>query len=500
MKNTFLLMTIIVAASAKNVFSFREEIASHPKNYGFDSKQKSEDGEKDDNNRYEVYGGDESSSFADAVEINKDVEYDFMHNTRHDIDYIKCNINAGDVITINCDIYTDIDIFKKVGTSYILYFNESINNSFKIVFDSNSTFYFKVTGPSAYTGPYTFKLTTQTVDVTSMDLNYVQLKFNSTNICSSKLITFSDFANLPTTGYKNGFCGSNNNTQFDLNYYNGSLLLNYATSHDISYILDYHGIFDSNNIATGYDTDDERKRYFYTDYLYDSTPYMVSSFTTTSPYSRRATSFFVDDNIAFSAAHMIYNSENLNECFANNVYLTTSKYPFNVLNEHNIPCVELYFPYGYIYHNLNNSPIDLCRYYDWCIMKVDTSVLPSSYIHSYLGVSYPADLNLTYYNVGYPGYRYVVENGGSMNDIYFDKYSILAGSCGAIYSQNSLSKTYMDITNGPSRGLCLYKDNNNLGVAVGIVSGNNNDGNGNIFSTINKYNYAILSKYLSGVI
>lgn len=87
-----------------------------------------------------------------------------------------------------------------------------------------------------------------------------------------------------------------------------------------------------------------------------------------------------------------------------------------------------------------------------------------------------------------------------MNDIYFDKYSILAGSCGTIYSQNNLIKTYMDITNGHSGGPCLYKDNDNLGVAVGIVSGNNNDGNGNIFSTINKYNFAILSKYLSGVI
>ena len=40
----------------------------------------------------------------------------------------------------------------------------------------------------------------------------------------------------------------------------------------------------------------------------------------------------------------------------------------------------------------------------------------------------------------------------------------------------------------------------NIGVAVGLVSGNNLDGAGNIFSTINEYNYAILSKYLLEVI
>ena len=92
------------------------------------------------------------------------------------------------------------------------------------------------------------------------------------------------------------------------------------------------------------------------------------------------------------------------------------------------------------------------------------------------------------------------ENQYTLTDVHFDRYSILAGSYGSVYTQNNLIKTYIDLTNGHSGGPCLYKDNNDLGVAVGIVSGNNQDGAGNIFSTINEYNYAILSKYLLGVI
>ena len=77
-------------------------------------------------------------------------------------------------------------------------------------------------------------------------------------------------------------------------------------------------------------------------------------------------------------------------------------------------------------------------------------------------------------------------------------YRQLAGTNGSVYQQNGVLKTFMDLAHGHSGGPCLYREIDDIGIAVGVVSGNNGDGSGNIFTPINQYNFEILDAYLRG--
>ena len=449
--------------------------------------------------RYEIYDGDESTSFADATSIQVNTEYDFCHNFRHDIDYFVCNLSLGNVISFNCSEYSDINVYKKVGMNdFVAYFTYSISSSTTILINADGIYGFSVTSPGSYTGYYTFELLCANATINSFDSAYVHLIYDAYGIMSISVINFNDFTNLPSSGSKTGYCGSYGNTPFSFNYSGGQLLSTYANNHGLDYVLSTNGIFNSNNISTGSSDDDERKIFPYTSYLPSSTPFMISSCDYVPSYKNMATAFFVDDEYAFSAAHMVFDPTTT--CFAKNIVLKTSKYPFNYSYSYDIQCVELYFPYAFLYYCSLNTNTNLQRLYDWCVMKLDLSDVQSAYIHSYLGISYPANCLLTYYNIGYPSYDYSIYTNEAYLDTELTRYRIPSGSSGLIYMDNNLIKTYIDLTSGHSGGPCLYKNENDIGFAVGIVSGNDGDGTGNIFTPINKYSFAILNKYLNEVI
>ena len=453
--------------------------------------------------RYIVYGDDESTSISDALLVSKDTDYSFYFNDHNDEDYFKCTMNAGDIITVYCNKPYDLVIYRIKNSSITPYYSSNYNGE-KIVIDSNNTFCFKITGPNNYTGRYSFRISSYNQLSYVNDYSYVNLKFSNGEIYSSLLESFDDLSSLPTTGYKQGYIGNNNNIPFVNDYIGGQYLSSYGQS-ITNYPLDFintgmNGIFNSNYVATGNVSDDDRRVFDYDTYLADAIPFMRSSFSSASNYIRNGTAFFVDNQYAISAAHMAYDPDPTRLLFPSSISLYTAKHPDNydscLLN-----CMELYIPYSFIYYrNHTPSMSELCNYYDWCILKLNTSNIPAGYSHSYLGIQYPYNNNLTYYNMGYPHYTYSESN----NFIEYDdpqriKYNILSGTSGDIYEDNYVLKTYMDITHGHSGGPCLYKDNN-IGIAVGIVSGNHSDGTGNIFSPINKYSFEILSKYIGGEI
>ena len=458
--------------------------------------------EEANNERYIIYPNDESSSFSNAMSINKDVNYDFFFNDHNDVDFFACALSAGDIISIDCAGYLDIDIFKYNGTDYLPYYLEPISNATKIVIEATTTYFFRVTGPYS-TGMYSFKVNSYTTSNYCSINNYVRIHFSNERIVASQLVSFSGFSNLPSSGFKNGYRGAYGGNSFAIDYSGGQSLQNYASYNwNPDYIMNigYNGIFNQNNVATGSPADDDRAVFSYTSYPASAIPYMVSTYLTNSPYENHATSFFVEEEYAFSAAHMVYDPATKH--FADQITLTTSKQPGNTNYVFDIPCVELYLPYPFVYYASNTpSNPNVANYYDWCVMKLDVSIIPANYSHSFLGLSYPFDASLTYYNMGYPAYNYpVLTQTILLNDPNCLNQRILAGTSGGVYQQNSVLKTFMDLTHGHSGGPCLYKGASNIGIATGIVSGNTGDGTGNIFAPVNPYNFGILAAYLGGVI
>ena len=464
------------------------------------------EGEIKNVDRYIVYEDDESTSISNAISICKNVQYDsFYFNDHDDQDFFKCVMNAGDIISVYCNKEFDLTIYRMSNTTPITYYNDSYNNE-KIVIDSNSTFCFKITGPSNYTGKYTFKIIIYNKDNFINEYSFVNVKFSNNNLKSTELVSFDDFTSLPLSGYKSGYFGNNNNIPFDDDYSGLQYLRVFGqnvTNDPIDFINSGgSGIFNYNNISTGEPLDDNRKVFDHNTYLASAIPFMKSSYKNTNNYNRYATAFFVDELYAMSAAHMAYDPDSTLLLFPSYITLTTAKHYMNISTSFDINCIELYVPYPFI-HYCSYPPDDDSPYlpnqYDWCIMKLNIDNIPSTYHHSYLGVQYPYDDSKIYYNAGYPHYVYNYTNNYIENDDpYRLKYKVLAGMNGNICQQDGVLKTFMDLTHGHSGGPCLYKNVDNVGVAVGIVSGNHNDGTGNIFAPINKYNYKLLTEYLEG--
>lgn len=461
--------------------------------------------QKDEQNeRYIIYGDDESTSISDAILVYKDVEYSsFRFNDHNDEDFFKCAMSAGDIISVYCNKDFELSIYRMANTTPIAYYLDLYNGN-KIVIDSNSIFCFKITGPSNYTGRYIFKIISYNQDNYINNYSFVNVKYNNNNLKSTALISFNDFSSLPSSGYKSGYFGNNNSVPFDDDYYGQEYLRIYgqnATNDFLDFINNgASGIFDNNNIAPGEPIDDNRRVFDYNTYLASSIPFMKSSYKSTNNYDRCGTAFFVDELYAMSAAHMIYDPNSTLLLFASNITLTTAKHPMNTITTFDINCVELYIPYPFVYYRSHTpaSPY-LSNHYDWCVMKLNINNIPPTYHHSYLGIQYPYDNSTTYYNAGYPHYVYTSSNNYIENDDpYRLKYKVLAGMSGTIFQQNDVLTTFMDLTHGHSGGPCFYKNVDNVGMAVGIVSGNHADGAGNIFAPINKYNFRILNKYIEG--
>lgn len=460
--------------------------------------------------RYIIYGDDESTSFSNALLIDANGDYSYYFNDYEDDDYFNCSLSAGNIIDVYCSKTIVLKIYKIIGSNYVPYYNESSYNGEKIVIDSSTMYAIKITGPGNYTGRYSFKINSYDVDNFLSNNNYVNVKYVNNHLLSTKLVTFNDLINLPSTGFKAAYYGSNNNVPFINDYYGDDLLRVYgnnASPHgELLFLGDELGlVYDNNNHEQYEPIFDNRCLFDYDTYLASACAFMQFSYTypysSTGFLSATGTSFFVDVNYAFAAAHMVFVQKGTTFSFATSINLSTSKYGINVNSFYDIPCVELYIPYNYIYYRLgyDSGTTESFRQYDWCVMKLNTNNIPSTYIHSYMGLKYPCDTTLTYYNIGYPGYEYVTEDDYvDIDDPTRTKYIVSAGMSGAIYTNNGLITTYMDITKGNSGGPCLYKDNSNAGIAVGIVSGKADSNNGVAICPINQYNFEILSRYIDG--
>lgn len=457
------------------------------------------------NDRYIIYEGDESSNFGNAYRISKDNQYTFYFNDHNDYDYFVCDMDDGDIASIYCNKTYSLLIYKIIyngnGTisNAIEYFSGTYSGQ-KIVFDSDCDYCFVIIGSNSYTGSYNLSITSYSKSLYATDANYVNIKYSSTGtILSTFLKTFNDFGNLPTIGYKPGYNGSRNNIQFSYDY-TGFTTLNYFSQNyvlpsQLNFIGSIDTIFDNNNVGGNNPLYDDRRVFTADSYLSNSTPFVITYCEDDNGYYR-GSCFFVDDDYAFSAAHLIYNTTT--KSFANIVSLLTSKNYSTTNYTFDIPCIEAYVPYKFIIYNndFQDYPL-LAKANDWSVLKLNTSNLPSYYCHSALGLCYPADCSKTYYNVGYPSYTYSVSGNNSLNDYDGTKYRILAGMSGSISSSDNVLKTYMDLSHGHSGGPCLYKSSDNTGVAVGMVSGSYNHGEYAVFCPVNKYNFAILNKYLA---
>lgn len=451
--------------------------------------------ENTENERYIIYDDDENSSFSNATLILPNTEYDFCFNDRGDIDYFKCYLGASDIISIDCDIYYDIDIYKYNGTTYKHYLEEAYSSEELIAIDSNTYYFFKVRGPGNYTGFYNFKIITYSRASFCNNDNYVRVKYNDGEIYSAKIISFSDFNNLPSANTKSGFLGNYNSNPFPVDFTGGTLLRIFASNNGLNYINgDGNGIYNSNNIHTGNPLDDNRRIFPYLSYLGSAVTFTINDFEFGS-LEERGTAFFVDDEYALTSAHMCYERSSFN--FSTSISTITSKHIANFYYVYTLDCLEFILPYAFIYYSVNDPYNPNRIIYDWSILNIDISTIPNNYTHSYLGISYPANDQLTYTNVGYPGYSYEYGSSSSSGDAELLMYILLAGGQGTIINNNNLIYSYIDATSGHSGGPCLY-ESNNVGVAVGILSGSTFNDSGNIFTPINKYNFALLEKCLTG--
>lgn len=455
--------------------------------------------DEDINLRYETYPFDESTYFTDATTIANFGTTQGVYNDLNDVDYFYLpSDNNSRFFHFTIDIGSSFSLYKKIGSAYYLMMNfPSISNLDLIFTEKNCDYYFKISANSNYTGFYIFNLSSATVNTN----NYlIHAFYNSNNHNFAKfIIEYYNPINLPSSNIKcpNNTMSYSVSTTYSINdytrgYYDDadgykSGIFNANNEHSVNYNFNYE-----NNVNPA---DDNRK--FTAFETYPSSSICFTTFRERlSTKDRKATSFFVDESVVMSTAHIIYSPQL--KCFCNNYFLCpdyNSAHETQSLNHGQYTITDAFFPLNFMIDSVNENPN---RIDDWAVMVTDMLVEPiSTFNHGYLGLKYNSSTPDELRVYGYPIlFRFFQNNLNPNQDGDFRDRCLT--SAGSVILYNGIYKTYIDVSHGNSGGPSVeFVDNEPF--VRGIVSSAFTNYDCNTFSMINAKNFYLVEN-LVGVI
>lgn len=448
----------------------------------------------------EIYDFDESNSFSDAINISFNTTYSYIFNYSHDSDYYKIDSSSSfRFFTFNCNKSCDVYLYKKFrNNTYRKMMNiQNINQSSKLLLEANYIYFLRIVQRGNYTGFYNFSIS----DISS-------------SLDSSRIYLENIYYNNDFDGYKIKELSSNNQNS---NYVrNGNYSSIFPSSmHSIyparfistnprnswGYTEAIFGAFDGIFAEDGTFSNDllDDGRYFGLPTSYPGTSVALLNFNDNESHSAKGTSFFVSENIMFSAAHNIYHcypQEETETYFFDSYkispgcdWLLGRNANADDFGEYGLS--KSYLPFLYLYYKTSNSENNY-RYYDWSILVKGTEITTPSttYLQDYLGIRQFTESRNNLLLYGYPQFFPVDSSAASSK---LNKLVVSMGS--AIYSSGFFVTTSIDVSAGVSGGpLVIVDDLNQQIYAIGMLSGRNTE---NVaFSAFNSFNTSLFEEIL----
>ena len=490
MKTALIMASIVGTMFGVSSSKFVTESATAPGSFSFSGQptsSKGDDGKvkpitpSEPIERYEIYDGDESSNFNDAVSLTVGTEYEFYFNDRGDTDYFITYFSSAQCISLTIDKNSKLNIYRY---SHEQYYRGSLPSSNKMVIDEAGYYFISVKSVGTYTGPYSIDLANET-PTTSLGNYYVEMVFGQAAEYGPRLL-YRDYSMMASSGTKEQRITSVQGTPSSFNWSTGTLLetTGSVATNGYQYVSSSSaakGVYNISNIATNYVADDDRIKAAYSDFPGDSICFTKSYFDQLGSYYI-GTSFFVDDEYLFTAAHVMLTE---NYQFSRAIAVEIERNLNNPLST--LDAEKGFIPYDAFLSSVNGS-IDRTR--DWCLLKVSLTTLYSWYQHGFLGLKYDSTVSFTGHVFGYPAYYL---NDPTVNG---EKY-VCAASTGTMIKSNGLWITYADMTEGQSGGPLIEFDFVNQKAYVrGIVSGGTTNSSGNMLCPIDKTSFYFLDEML----
>lgn len=434
---------------------------------------------------YEIFGGDESSSYSDAESITVGTTYNRCFNDHNDYDYFLISLNRGSAFTITCSISCTIKLFRY---SHELYFAKNSSSSGAVPIDTNGNYYLMLKGPSNFTGYYTIAVTNSTPPSSNKTKYYIRHKMVNSSVYGPELF-YADYSTKPDYGSREQRITQVHGINSSISTTDYTSIETFGTSNNVQYVSassSTPGVYNASHVATNLISDDNRTRVPVSDFPGDTVCHTRSFIDSAGSYNI-GTSFFVDEDYLFSAAHMAFNDTGWT--FTRSMTIDIEK---NLSTKvQTLQCKEIILPYFYFARQVSNVTE---RSYDWAIIRIDHTDIYSWYVHGYLGLKYTYSTSFSGETMGYPAY-YEITNVNSekyINAVDFGSYSL----------SNGVLTTYVDITEGQSGGPMFTTAVGSQGqyklYAQGIVSGGTANGSGNKLCAVNKYNYHLLLDLIGG--
>lgn len=439
---------------------------------------------------YEVYGNDESSSFSNAEYAYIGCYFANYFNDLGDEDFFYISLPQGKVISVYCSENCTMKLYRSNQELY--YAKGSTTNSGKVLIDSADTYYVTVKSVGYFTGIYALTITDQTPSSSDAGKYYIRHNLNAPTSFGPELFS-QDYSSKPDSGTKS----------HQLTYVSGSYSSIYLTDYTnieqgadtnhyqyVSSDVSIKGVYNTSHVATNLKSDDDRTKVQYSDFPGDCVCHTRPYIDADGSYNI-GTSFFVDQDYLFSAAHMAFNDSNNH--FIRSMTVEIERNMNSSL--FTLSCKEVYLPYSYFLSRIGGN---INRAHDWSILKINHNDISSWYVHGYFGLQYDTSTSMSGDVLGYPAYYPNPDSPGT----YSGEKFIDAVDYGSLSKSNGVWTTYMDITEGQSGGPLFIHTVSGYGqhniYAKGMVSGGTVNSGGNKLASVNKYNFYLLSDLVSG--
>lgn len=452
---------------------------------------------------------DESTDFSDAETLYFGNVYGRRFHFAGDHDYYTAVIGANEAVGFFCSVSTyQIGVFKYNSSlgyweNYSPYTTFPTENYF---FPESGTYCFVFTNYAS--GDYYFLGSKKTLYAIDAEKYFIRKRFFSNGSSTLSLVE-EDYSNAPSYGSKSFSFTSESGVSFSTATSSNSLVKNgyndwryykFVAAND--FVLS--GIFASNgSVANTVDDDDRTFVNAHGTYPASAVLRLVSNVP--GQPSATGTGFFVDDDYAFTAGHMVCQNSTFASSLTAYVGVELTSYT------HVAPVLTFYLPYRYYLYGLRSD--------DWCVLRIDCSGISSSYNHGYFGIDFDeGETSLANYIMGFPAYdRYDPAKTGHETEDETEQRdegnhrdptapddnnyrNVCAGGLLSYY--NGFYRTKIDFTEGQSGGPS-FKWANGGPYAQGLVSGLTDtywDGSYNDVAPINRYNFGLLSNLITGVV
>ena len=512
---SFILLIGSLLCFANPSLSTEPPFTSFEKSVDFSLEEETPDEPDEPDDPYIVYDFDENSNFAGAIQTYFNSTCYGLYHDLGDVDYYSISsVSSLTYLTFSTSISSDIALYKKINSTYYQTMSvSSVTTNDLFILEPGLDYYFEISSHSVYTGQYSFSYSSMTINTGNY---YIHVIYNPITFLFVRYeLIQRDYSSLPNkdanffaypnpnnaTEVSTGSTGGSNSTY---QFYND--WVPYTSGiYDISGTLSYeHGPYPNDrniNVA-----DDDRLALPNGTYPKIATAFIWGNEREGNNWIR-GSSFFIKDDLAMTAAHMVFHIHNggqwtqeyrllpgfdssidhNNEVFSPEEF-TITRGSYGVIGS--------YIPLNYLsclYGETGGK-----RDYDWAILRtVEITPPQTGCERGYLGIAhdyyYPS---YEYTSIGYPGCFYYdpISHSSSRPMIVSclsNKGQVLL--CGD--DNRQFCSTHIDISEGDSGGP-LVGTYYGYVYAVGIVSGYDAD-HGNCFTRISKNAYGLIQELAS---